>query len=95
VRSSEGALDEVAEYLVEVRRDWREDAWTPGSLVWMGLAAAALQVAPAVLETGSGHAVHRAIKEAHELGTVFAGLERDQPTRRATRARGSRVRTRR
>lgn len=68
------ADEEAAGYLVEVRRDLREESWTPGSLVWMGLAAAALRVSPGVMGLGPRHAVHRALKDVEDLRSAFAGL---------------------
>jgi hypothetical protein len=68
------ADEEAAEYLVEVRHDWREESWTPGSLVWMGLAAAALRVSPGVVGLGDRHGVQRALKDVEDLRTAFAEL---------------------
>jgi hypothetical protein len=68
------ADDEAASDLIEVERDWRNDAWSEGSLVWMALATQSLRVAPKVLALGKGHRVHGVFKAVDDLRTAFASL---------------------
>lgn len=78
------ADDEAAEMLVEVRHDWSDGAWTPGSLVWLGMAAQALRVSSFVekstgtvryvADLGATHRAHRAIKAVEDLRAAFTQL---------------------
>jgi hypothetical protein len=73
------ADEDAAEDLAAVRDHWREDRWTPGALVWMGMATAALRASERVIELGPRHGVHRALKAVDELRVAFAEL-RDHGT---------------
>lgn len=77
------ADDATAELLVEVRHDWRDGEWTPGSLVWLSMAAQALRVSSFVdksntvryvADLGATHRVHRAIKGVEDLRSAFTHL---------------------
>jgi hypothetical protein len=77
------ADDAAAELLVEVRHDWRDGEWTPGSLVWMSMAAQALRVSSFVdksntvryvADLGATHRAHRTIKAVEDLRAAFTQL---------------------
>lgn len=68
--------DEEREWIDELAVDLRDEILTPATMVLLGLAAAELRTAPAVMELDSTrpHRVHSTLNRVEELRTRFAAL---------------------
>lgn len=68
------ADEEAASDLVEVGRHLRENDWTPGALVWMGLASQGLRATQRVIELPDRHPVWHVLQAVDDLRSAFAEL---------------------
>ena len=69
-------LDDEREWIDEFAVDARDDALTPATMVLLGLAAAELRTAAAVvaLDSQRPHRVHTSSTDADDLRSTFAAL---------------------